>query len=480
MRYFNREVDTLTLLWTTIILVVSLSLAGNASAVESQPPRKAPEQKAGTRAAIVPEPVFKGSVYISEAGMGNPQTVLLIHGIGDDLCARSWDSLIPELSRRYHVVSFDLPGFCRSSKQNALYSPELYADFIKWVATTYAQRQYIVIGHSMGGAIALRFAAKYPAELQRLIIVDAAGILHRSVFTKYALQLKSPPDSFPLWDVGYSFANKLSRATVDTLEQMGSPVDLNTLISSSFLREKMLGADPQKIAALALMQENFSKSLETIHTPTLIIWGTDDAVAPLRTAKLLYAKLPDSRLELIDSAGHTPMLSRPKQFNRIVLDELARPSHSNSTTAGKVEVTVGKAPQGKCNQQEDLVFTGAYSSLTIVDCRRVRINDVTTTSLAISGSTHITIENSQIEAQGVGMALVNSELTLTDVTIKADTAITASNSNLDLAGVELVGTTAAATTTDSSSLLFSVSKVRSPHGSGYMHGLYNLTADKPL
>jgi pimeloyl-ACP methyl ester carboxylesterase len=467
-------------LLTAIMLVLILSPGRDTAAMEPSAPRIVPGQKAGYRESTVPEPVFKGNVFISETGMGNPLTILLIHGSGEDLCAKSWDSLIPELARRYHVVNFDLPGFCRSSKQNALYSPDLYADFIKWVATTYAKGKYVVVGHSMGGAIALRFAAKYPADLQKLIIVDAAGILHRAALTKYLFRFNPRPDSSPLWETGSRWANIISGATVDRIANMGSSVDLNYLISTGFMREKILGANPLKISAIALMHEDFSQTIETIKTPTLIIWGSDDEVAPLRTAKLLHAKLPDSRVELIDNAGHTPMLSQPEKFNRIVLDEIARNNQPGRTNTRKVGVNVRNAPQGKCNQQEDMIFTGAYSRIDINGCNRVRLKDVTSEALSISGSNEITIENSLIEGKGVGIALLGSELTLTDVTIKADIALTASNSYLDLAGVELVGTTAAATTTDSSRLLFSLSKVSSPHAIGYMHGFYNLTAENPL
>ncbi|MDX9710481.1 MAG: alpha/beta hydrolase, partial [Trichloromonas sp.] len=149
------------------------------------------------RERMVREPVFGGQVLIQEAGRkGNPPLVL-IHGLGDP-ASGTWQTLLPQLARDYHVVTFDLPGFGRSQKQNSLYSPGNYATFVKWVVDEFIGAPPIVAGHSLGGAIALRYAGTYPEALTRLVLVDAAGVLDRRVYTKEMLGVLAENFSIPV------------------------------------------------------------------------------------------------------------------------------------------------------------------------------------------------------------------------------------------------------------------------------------------
>ena len=158
---------------TTSCSVSSQDIHNTAISIPSLP--KIP----GSSEHLVVDPVSNGETYIYEAGMGNQVSIILIHGVGDE-GSLNWIHLIPELAKQYHVVTFDLPGFGRSSKQNILYSPLFYSKFIKWVKDHYVHsRPFVVIGHSLGGAIALSYAATQPDNLQRLILADVSGVIHR-------------------------------------------------------------------------------------------------------------------------------------------------------------------------------------------------------------------------------------------------------------------------------------------------------------
>ena len=119
-----------------------------------------------SREAFIFDPIFKGDVYLHEAGRHHAISVVLVHGVGDR-GATIWDPLIQGLSKNYHTVTFDLPGFGRSSKKNVLYSPTSYAAFIKYVVDRCVRDSFILVGHYLGGAIALRFAATYPKDLRQ-------------------------------------------------------------------------------------------------------------------------------------------------------------------------------------------------------------------------------------------------------------------------------------------------------------------------
>ena len=178
MTFFQRPIRLLLVL--CIIAIQNIANADSLSTIEHD----------------VNEPIFKGKALIYENGNKKNKSVVLVHGLGT-LGAQDWSKLIPELAKKYHVISFDLPGFGRSSTGNHNYSPENYANFVHWVVNQYVEGDYILMGHSMGGAIALYFAAYYPRQLEQLILVDAAGILHRVSFTKYAFENFKPTSWWP-------------------------------------------------------------------------------------------------------------------------------------------------------------------------------------------------------------------------------------------------------------------------------------------
>lgn len=395
-----------------------------------------PPQLQDGREFLVTEPVFNDRVYIYEAGMEHENSVVLVPGIGDD-GVKDWGYLIPELAKQYHVVAFDLPGLGRSTKQNILYSPANYTAFVKWGVSRYVKGTFILIGHSLGGAVALSYAAAYPNDLQKLILVDVFGVLHRTALTRYMVQIKSMQWRSRLL-TGLSIRpvhdlNDFLQSILDSLEFQRATVELETAINSPAFRKLVLGSDSKKIAALALVLEDYSQVLERVTTPTFILWGDKDPVAPLRTGKVLAAQL-----EIIPESGHVPMLEQKEKFNQIVLKAL-----SSNPVEKRSAILVQQQPvitgnMGRCNNQDGIMFKGFYENIEIVNCQHVRIVDVTTNMISISGS-EVMIENSLIKSNDVSLRVINSELDLTNVYIEADVAIETSDSRLDLAGVKLVG-----------------------------------------
>ena len=414
-----------------------------------------------SRELRVTEPVFGGEVHILEAGRGKPVSVLLVHGLGD-LAGGTWEKLIPELVGDYHVIAVDLPGFGRSEKRNALYSPARYAAFLKWVVDRNAPGPLVVIGHSLGGAIALHFAASHPENLQRLILADVAGILHRAVYTKELLAPLLPELPGPV-DLKSLLGGVLGRLPTP-------PLDLDFLLGNEILRSRILGEDPAKITALALVQEDFSPLLEQVKVPTVILWGADDTVTPLRTGILLEAVLPRARLQVIPQAGHVPMFDQPQLFNRAVQDAIAGREIKTPSVP-----TVTDTREAICRGESGNTFSGLYQRIEITDCSDVRLTDITTGSLVIDRS-RVVIEKGEIQGADVAFKVTDSTITATGLRVEGKTAILVSGSSLDLAGVTLTGTSAAVQVVNPSTMYFSVSRSDSPHGKGFLHGIRRLGA----
>src|SRR5207248_780716 len=164
-----------------LLSMVDASAAAEVSAQETRVP--------GTDSQRIDEPVFGGQMVVYEAGRGNAREILLVHGIGDE-AARDFRDHIAWLQKSFHVVAVDLPGFGQSDKTNALYSPGNYARVLKVVAGRFLRGPFVLLGHSMGAVVALRYAAMYPEDVRQLVVVDAHGILHRySVTSQYLAHL---------------------------------------------------------------------------------------------------------------------------------------------------------------------------------------------------------------------------------------------------------------------------------------------------
>lgn len=430
-------------------------LLGCASALAAVPP---PEGFAGMQAQRLEEPVFGGQVVVYEAGRGHARSLLLVHGIGQS-GARDWRETVGWLQQSFHVVALDLPGFGASSKANALYSPANYAAVLKHVADRFLGRPFVLIGHSMGAVVSLRYAAAYPQDVARLVLLDAPGILHRyAVASDYLSQL------------GLSFARRL----LAPLERLRfEPQDI---LASAELRASWLGGDPATIAGFAVASEDLSGELGAVGAETLVLWGGRDPLVPLRTGKVLAARLPRARLRVIEEAGHTPMLEAPAAFRAALGPFLERGLQGLPQARRLPPLLQGSA---HCRGERDRVYEGDFDVLTLDGCRQITIRHARVRELRVADSI-VTIEDSHVGGGKTGLYVSNSTVVATSVRFEGEVAITALASRLDLADVALVGSRAALTAPVRSHVVFSFGRVRSPNVRGDLHAFFTFGPDNPL
>ncbi|OIO74019.1 MAG: hypothetical protein AUJ57_03125 [Zetaproteobacteria bacterium CG1_02_53_45] len=421
----------------------------------------------------VEEPEFNARVYMLEAGKSHRDTVLLVHGLGDS-GSNDWSDVIPALAKHYHVIAMDLPGFARSEKGNHLYSPTRYARFLKWVVDQYSsyrnQRPVTMIGHSLGGAIALRYASMYPETMNKLVLVDAAGILHRSAYASAAVHHRR--NRLSLLNMTSTRPKEIGQWLGDLIissENVSLPVD--EVLSSPRMRALFLRQKPSAIAALALLQENFSRAIYELHLPTCIIWGENDGVAPLRTGRLLYARLNSSSLDVISHANHIPMKEQTAEFNRLLLHRLTQTTETKNQSEGSFTAVKNI----ECVSQKNMHISGSYHDIFINKCRGVKLENVTARNIHIDNS-DVDIYDSQVRSLQTGIVVRNSTLTATALDIYAETGISTSASKLDLAGVSIQSNKEAVISSGGkqSTALISVSKFQN----GYIHGIYKFPDNK--
>ncbi|HMH17509.1 MAG TPA: alpha/beta hydrolase, partial [Burkholderiales bacterium] len=426
----------------------------------------------GTEARRIDEPVFGGQMVVYEAGRGNAREIMLVHGIGPE-AARDFRDHIAWLKRSFHVVAVDLPGFGQSDKANVLYSPANYARVLKHVAGRFLHGPFVLLGHSMGAVVCLRYAATYPDDVLKLVVVDAPGVLHSSSTTNqflahFGMEFVPPAADPAEWLIS------LARKLLAPLQQLH--LDPQIILSSAQLRQRLLGGDPTKIAGLAVASEDLRRDLPKIRAETLIVWGAQDTLAPLRTGKVLALKLPRARLAVIERAGHELMLEAPERFRAVLEPFLER---GLPPAPAIVAAPLAKRGEGTCRNERNRVFEGEYDRLILDGCRNAQIRNARVRELHILDST-VTLDDSDIVGDETGLSAYDSTIVMTGGRIQGKVAIAASASRLDLAAVEVVGREAAVTASEKSYVVFSLSRVRSPITQGELHDFYTVTEKNPM
>ena len=206
---------------------------------------------------------------------------MLVHGLAGS--SRWWRDVAPALALEHAVHLVDLPRW-------QAYDPDELVDRIARRFADLSPAAYI--GHSLGGLLSVRLAARHPETVDRLVLVAPAGIPGRTAVGSVM------PLASALLHAGPFF---LSRLAVDTLRS--GPVNV-------------------LVAGARLLADDVRPDLTAVRVPTLLLWGDRDPLIPPDHAQEFLDALPDARLELISGASHVPMLERPHEVSRAVLDFL--------------------------------------------------------------------------------------------------------------------------------------------------------------
>ena len=411
--------------------------------------------------------------------------MILIHGIGAGGSA-DWKGLWPQLSSQFRLLAPDLPGygFSEASPNDAL-TPSRYAAAIDHLSRD-IDAPLMVVGHSMGGVVALRFALDYPRRVSQLVLIDVAGVQHRFAFAK---QLVGSFTGEP----GEEWQSRgvVSRIFSKVFELFeGTPRQWRQAGEERLLKQF---ADVRQASAYHTANEDFSGQLSRIFQPTLIVWGELDRITPLRTARLLHQQIPQARLKIIPQTGHSPLFQRPSQLSRLLLDnyhqrpiaELEQrrsipPVLSSARPEGEKQSTLKSPPDGRCERGVGGPFEGHYRRLDIRHCDQLVLDGVTVEQLQLFES-RVVIRNSRIgtELAPIALSATGSELYLDNSWVEAQLPIMLSGSRLDIAGVTLNSHTGVAIKTQrGSNLVASLSRFIDPEGTRQMHGFWHLSASQ--
>lgn len=245
----------------------------------------------------------------------NAAPMLLIHGwLGSSY---DFQALIDELPRNRRIIAPDLPGCGLSQKTGIDFTPDYYRSFLEHLLRTLDVSRVILVGHSMGGGIAVSFAARNPRLVERVVLIDPDGLRGEEgplgVIRRLGL----------IVDLGMALNNRLAIGFANRVNVFSDP----SRVTREYLDSMALTClTPQGRRAQAQITKQVlgcspvDELLPKLSVPSLVLWGEGDRILSPRWATRYVEMIPDARLVMIPSSGHMPQIEAP----RLVADAILR------------------------------------------------------------------------------------------------------------------------------------------------------------
>ena len=257
-----------------------------------------------------------------KCGEGPP--LLLLHGIGDS--SASWVPLMAPLAQRYTVIAPDLLGHGESDKPRADYSVGAFSNAMRDLLDVFEFDRATVIGHSLGGGVAAQLSYQHPTRIERLVLVSSGGVAREvSPFLRIASTpiadvtlplLKIPPVKFGAM-AGIEILRRSGADLGRDAKELSRVLDRlpDVAVRGAFSRTLRSVVDWRGQVVTMLDRSYLAEAM-----PTMVIWGSHDAVIPVAHAHIAHEAMPNSRLEIFPEAGHFPHHQDPERFVRLVME----------------------------------------------------------------------------------------------------------------------------------------------------------------
>jgi pimeloyl-ACP methyl ester carboxylesterase len=272
------------------------------------------------------EQVNVGGVTVSYLTEGAGWPLLLLHGAWEN--AVDWHWVLPELAQRYLVLAPDLPGTNEDDLVSDK-SPDYYAGFIGQFLDALGLHQAILVGNSLGGLAAIRFAATTSDRVAAVVLVDSVGLGPEISPIARMPALPGVGESMMLWAMTPwgAMQRTWSRACLYFAHPSLAPsewlAEQNRLARRPrFLSHwldvyrSIIGPQGQRVVVL--------DQLDGLEMPSLVVWGEQDRALPVSQGQEAAKRLPQGQLALISDCGHLPQLERPDEFVHTVSSFLAK------------------------------------------------------------------------------------------------------------------------------------------------------------
>lgn len=262
-----------------------------------------------------------GDVELNYERTGSGPPLVLTHGLGDDLTY--WDEVIDPLAQHHQVIRWDVRGFGRSDKPPGPYSTSIFATDLDALLAALGLDRIHLLGISMGGVIAQRFALDHPNRLRSLLLVSTSseiGTLATATWRRLADRVEHDGIDARTADASRAFAPSFAAAHPERVKASSARTAAN---------------DPAAYAAAAraVSDYHWTADLARVIAPTLILQGLDDQLTPPGGSVKMSRALPHARLLLIPDTGHNIPIERPLVLTTAILAFTGALDGSGSTVS---------------------------------------------------------------------------------------------------------------------------------------------------
>jgi pimeloyl-ACP methyl ester carboxylesterase len=273
-----------------------------------------------------------------DLGSGDLEPIVFVHGLGGQW--QNWLENLPRAALERRVIALDLPGFGLTPMSSDEVTISGYGRCVDSLCEKLGLGRVDIVGNSMGGYIAAEVAIQFPGRIDQLLLVSAAGITSADIARR------------PIYTLGRIATAMTTHGSTQYRSIAARPRSRHFALALVARHPSLLRADlayegfitgtgrPGFQAALrACLEYDFRDRLPDIRQPTLIVWGQNDSIIPVRDAHEFERLITDSRKVVMKDTGHIPMAERPGAFNDVMMEFLAEtgPASDSEIPAGESE-----------------------------------------------------------------------------------------------------------------------------------------------
>jgi 2-hydroxy-6-oxonona-2,4-dienedioate hydrolase len=262
--------------------------------------------------------VGQWSTRVLETGTGSGTPLVLMHGTGGHL--EAFVKNIRALSAEYRVIAYDYPGHGWSTTATTDLEIDVYLDHLLELLDVLGIKRTHLSGESLGGWVAIKFAAKYPDRVDRLVLNTPGGTMATPEVMERIRSLSQAAADDPTderirtrleWLMAdpASVTDELVKVRQGVYSRPGFPVSMRRILclQDPEIRRRNLVTDEE---------------LAAVKAPTLVIWTSDDPSGPAKAGLDMAERIPAGKFRLIQNAGHWPQWEQQREFDRVVLEFL--------------------------------------------------------------------------------------------------------------------------------------------------------------
>lgn len=239
-------------------------------------------------------------INYTETNAEATKALVFLHGWQSS--AQAWSGIVARLADNpVRILCLDLPGFGSSPLPKSTWGVGEYAEMVVEFIQNLGLKEVILVGHSFGGRIGIKLAAMNPDVIEKLVLVDAAGLRNENLVNRLKV---------------------LAAKTVKPLFELPIIRNFKTHAYRAIGAVDLADSGPLKETFLKTINEDLASCLPQIKAPTLLVWGADDTETPVAYGKIMNRLIPNSKLVVLDGASHFSFIDEPDKFADLIKGQL--------------------------------------------------------------------------------------------------------------------------------------------------------------